>query len=121
MSEIQPRPGCRISRVRPKGKGLAEIVLLEPSVDRDWRLVLGYVRKTMTEHVDSMGIAGFAFVVWNRAKDATAIYKSWEHGVATNETPDFVRRALRTYFLDRRARHVMADEMGWADPPDEPA
>jgi len=98
--------GCRISRVRPKNSQLAEVVILREPRDKDRELVLLWVKDTLDHHVKERNVAGFAFAVWDERKQVNCFFQSWRSGISPAEGPDFVRRALMTYFIDKRAERV---------------
>ena len=119
-AKVPAHPGCRISRVRPKDSHLAEVVRLPSSVDRDRIALMRRVRRALDGHTKNMGIGGFAFVIWDANGDRTAVSRTWDAGPRIDEVPDFVRAALRTYFIDERAAAVAAAQLG-LPPPDESA
>ena len=113
-------PGCRISRVRPKGRGLAEVVYLKPRHDLIRETLLAWARTLAESAPAASGLAGFAFVVWNRERESSVSVQSWEAGIGLVEAPDFVRGILVNE-IARKAAEKAIHRFHDIPPPDESA
>lgn len=102
--------GCRISRVRPKGRGLAEVVIMRSPNERRRDIFLAWAKRLVDDHLEAHSIAGFAVVVWDREAYATYVSKSYDVGhiaLMDENLPDFVRSKLRSYLVKDRAAQMM--------------
>jgi hypothetical protein len=103
-------PGCRISRVRPKGSKLGQVVILPPAdAAKERAHILGRIRTLLESHKTLPD--GWAFVVWDEKMCSSSDFvvgKSFRSGLLV---PDFVReRLMANRILDwaeQDARHLM--------------
>lgn len=114
--------GCRIARWRPKGQGLAEVVILKPGNESDREIFLAWARHLVDHHLDGCrNIRGFSVVIWSGDREHTAYASAWAGGgMSITEVPRFTAEALGSHVARRMARKVFADETG-RERPDEGA